>query len=421
MLVMRKLLAIFLLLLLGSQSQAQENLRVMTYNLLFYGAAGPSGSSCTPTSPTARNAWFSTVMNATLPDIFGVNEIGPFESSTSPASNILLNVLQPINPAYRRATVNFSSGQNITNAFFYNSDKVGLALQDVIPHPFRPMDYYKLYYKGPGLASGDTTFVEVVLVHFSAGTTSIQLSQAQTAMAYLDNLGRSGNYIIMGDMNLSSSNSGPFQVMIAHPNQAIRMRDPINLTGNWTTNSARHSWTQSTRNSSGSDCGVGGGLDDRFDLILCSNSIMNNSDFISYVPNSYQVVGNPNSPNPSYPQAVQFALTPLSDHHPVVLDLEVDRLVAVENALPEAFRLEVLGQPATEALQVRLTAPELARQQVQLGLFDLQGKAVLVQEASLGVQTTEVRVPLAHVCPGLYLLRATSESGAVVTRKVVVQ
>ena len=419
MMNMRKLLALLLLICVSSQIQAQENIRVMTYNLLFYGASGPG--NCTPTGPTARNAWFSTIMDATQPDIFGVNELGPFNGVTAPAANILLNVLQPINSAYKRTNINFSGGQNITNGLFYNSDKVELAYQAVVPHTFRQMDYYKLYYKGPGLANGDTTFIEIILVHFSASTTSIQLSQAQTAMAYLDGLGHSGNFIIMGDMNLRTSNGGPFQAMISHSNSSTKMNDPINLTGNWTNNNAKHAWSQSTRNSSGSDCGVGGGLDDRFDVIICSNNIMNNSGFVRYKPGTYHVVGNPHSPNPQYSQAVSFALTPMSDHHPVVLDLEIDRLVTTTNAFPEAFKLEVLGNPASGSLNLRLEAAGQSTAMAHISLLDLQGKAVLKHNFSLGNQAIHLSLPLDGIAAGLYLLRAETSSGATVTRKVIVQ
>ena len=54
----------------ATQIKAQDTIRVMTYNLLRYGA---SGISCSPVPVTTRNPWFTSVMSATMPDIFGVN------------------------------------------------------------------------------------------------------------------------------------------------------------------------------------------------------------------------------------------------------------------------------------------------------------------------------------------------------------
>ena len=69
--------------------RAQDNVRVMVYNILRYGAQGIG--TCTPTGVTARNQIFTNIMSAAQPDIFAVNEIGPLDNQFSPAANILLN------------------------------------------------------------------------------------------------------------------------------------------------------------------------------------------------------------------------------------------------------------------------------------------------------------------------------------------
>lgn len=413
-------LSLFLLIGLATPAMAQDSLKVMCYNLLRYGADGIGG--CTPTGVSARNPFFSPIMSALQPDIFGVNEIGPTDAANSPAANILLNILQPINPAYRRATVTFNGGQDIANAMFYNSDKVGLDYQAVIPQSLRNIDYYKFYYKGPGLALGDTTFIEVAIAHFHASANNTRLAQAQAIMNYLDGQGRAGNFIVMGDMNLDTYNSTPFQAMVAHPNPDSKMNDPINLTGTWSNNNnARHAWTQSTRTSGGSDCGSGGGLDDRFDIILCSNALMNNTENMQYMPGSYWVPGNTSAPNRAVSNTVSSSMVAMSDHYPVMLTVEVDRLVAAQDPLPGADLLQVLGQPASGVLRLRLGGDAGLNGATELQLVDLQGR-VLQQRVMGSVEAgTRVDLPLTGVANGIYLLRMQSEGRAAVLKKVLVQ
>jgi endonuclease/exonuclease/phosphatase family metal-dependent hydrolase len=205
----RPITLLCLLLLCGAASGfAQDTIRVMTYNMLRYGA---QGIGCTPTGVTARNAWLTSIMGATLPDILGVNEVGPYSGPTSPANNLLINVLQPLNPAYRGTTVTFNGSQDVANAMFYNSDKFGLAVEEVIPEPtltLRDINYYKFYYKGPGLALGDTTFLEIVQVHLHSSDENTRQVQTEDIMNYLDGLGRSGNFIVQGDFNVDGSTAG---------------------------------------------------------------------------------------------------------------------------------------------------------------------------------------------------------------------
>ena len=125
-------MSLLLLVTTAAPLMAQDSVRVMTYNLLRYGA---QGIGCTPTGVTTRNPWLSGILNLARPDIFGVNEMGPYTGPTSPSNNMLVNILQPINPAYRATTITYNGSQDVTNMMYYNSDKVGLAWQAVIPEP----------------------------------------------------------------------------------------------------------------------------------------------------------------------------------------------------------------------------------------------------------------------------------------------
>jgi hypothetical protein len=403
----------------GTQAvHAQTTIKVMQYNLLRYGASGIGG--CTPTGVTARNSWFSAILNHTQPDILGVNEIGPVEGVTAPATNILNNILKPINSAYERAQVTFDGSQDIANCLFYNSQKLGLKSQAVIPQSFRHINYYKLFYKGPGLVAGDTTWLEVVVVHLSADNASIRSAQTTAIMNYLCGLNRPGNFLVMGDFNLDSSSETSYQNMISNPDVDCKMNDPIGLAGTWTNNTnAKHAWTQSTRSSSGSDCGSGGGLDDRFDFILCSSSVMNNSADIRYVPSSYRVVGNPYAPNPSVPSNVASALSPMSDHYPVMLDLEVSQAVSVHRpSVPNPLSLK--SNPVDQVIRLDVqVAPEMSGSW-NIKVMDAMGKMIYQDETqfSAGLQTKQI--PSFMWPNGIYLLEIEEPGGYGWTSKVSV-
>lgn len=426
---MRKLIVGFallagLMLSIGGtpQIKAQDTIRVMTYNLLRYGA---SGINCSPVPVTTRNPWFTSVMAATMPDIFGVNEIGPFSGPTSPANNALINILQPLNPAYEATQITYdtyTNNQDVANMMYYNSDVVGLASQAVIPetNSIRDLNYYKFYYKGPGLAFGDTTFIEIVQVHLHSSAENVRAAQTASVMAYLNGLGRAGNFIVQGDMNLDRSTSGSFQNMVAYANPDCKMNDPLGLTGTWHNNgNVNHVWTQSTR-SSGSNCGSGGGLDDRFDIILASNALMNNSMDMQILPATHWVVGNPNSPNAPIDGNTQAGIIGMSDHHPVTIDVVVSKAVANEVAQPQTKYLRVNGNPANSSLSLSLDLRTFAGQNAEVILSDLSGKAVRHWNLRAENDKQSIRYDISDLSQGAYFIRLNVDQNLLATQKVIV-
>ena len=71
-----------------------------------------------------------------------------------------------------------------------------------------------------------------------------------------------------------------------------RLFDPIDRIGNWHNNSSYSDvHTQSPRTSSFGG-GANGGMDDRFDWLLVSESILNETSQMYYIENSYTAFGN---------------------------------------------------------------------------------------------------------------------------------
>ena len=416
--VRRWALSLLLVLTLSGSALSQDSIRVMTYNLLRYGA---QGIGCTPTGVTTRNPYLTSILSATRPDIFGVNEMGPFAGPTSPANNLLINVLQNVNPAYRMTTMTFNGSQDVANCMYYNSDKFGLAAEAVVPEPtltLRDINYYKFYYKGPGLATGDTTFLEVIQVHLHASDENTRLVQTADIMTFLDGIGRSGNFIVQGDLNLDGSTAGSFQNLVAHTNADCKMNDVLNLVGNWHSNgNTLAAMTQATSSNPANPCGSGGALDDRFDHILTSNNLLNGTDGIRALPSTYWVPGNTHAPNASVTATVLNNLKLASDHFPVVLDFEISRAVGTADLGAASPTLQLRGNPSQSVIGVQLQG--LAVASYQLTLLDLSGQSLRSWTIDGTTQKLSLELDASSIPAGAYFLQLQSGKQVLGTEKVL--
>ncbi len=384
-------------------------------------------SGCTnPIS--AKNVYLGIVIEDYLPDVIGVNELGP---DALYAENILVNVLKPINPNYERAVLTNDATSDETNMLFYDASKLGLKSQSVIPHNLRDINVYTLYYKDANLAtSQDTIFMHFINIHLKAGSTTqdqnTRLDQANQVMAYMTNAGDPGNYFLMGDFNVQTSTEASYQKFVADPNPDIRFVDPINTPGSWNSNSSfANVHTQSTRTTALADCGSSGGMDDRFDFILVSGYVMNGTDRVSYIPGTYMGYGQDgirynqtiNSPtNTAVSVNVAGALYSLSDHLPVVLQIEVEGdLVSIN---PEKVFVDV-------PLQIGLTHNGTAEEKYLwiyrkneassnvafVRLYDAQGKKVKESKIALIDKEDFVSLNDWFSTKGIYFIEVEVENG----------
>ena len=400
---------------------AQDQIRVMVHNILRYGSG--SIGTCTPNSPTSRNNQFIDILSTAQPDIYGVNEIGPVDGPFSPASNVLINVLPNVpgkGPFYEAAQINFDGNQDICNMLWYNGQKLALVEQAFInANNARNIDYYRFYYKAAGdIPATDTVFLHLFLAHYMASSTSGRLTQSNAIMNFLANrnlVSANDNYIVMGDFNESSPNSNSMQALFNSSSQPTRnLEDPLGLT-NWNQNWV---WSQSTRSNTSSDCGVGGGLDDRFDAIFVSENLLNDPSNFSYDAGSYWVFGNPHSPNPTLSSTTRANLIGFSDHYPVIADFNVSKAVARADFQAQELRVFVEqdlegrcfarvdlvgGQEGTYAITVR----------------DLQGKVLREFSTYLDAGVTRLPLELDGHATGIYLLSMENAAQAPVHRKFV--
>ena len=410
-----RLSSLLVLSLLTLSSVAQDRtIRLMTYNLLNY---RNTTSYCTGSnnSSSSKEGHLETIIDEIAPHAVVLNELGSNPNNLTYLLNNAFNTGTTTHWAMANHVHNgFSS---LVNGVAYRNDILGIANQWAITKDadnnslVRAIDIVRFYYKDALLqGNSDTATFVVIGAHFKAGNTSsdaAERNKAATAIIDWIDAHNFDNIFLLGDLNTYTSNEASFQSLIG--GNSFRFEDPITSNGNWHNNSSFASiHTQSTRTSG--NCHSGGGLDDRFDHILCSEEVIEGDAQITYAPNSYFAVGNDGNhfnnainsgTNYSVSSAVLSALYALSDHLPVIIDVEIEgQQLAIESHEGD-WTLPNPMQPGTTVslpLNSRLIISNLAGQQ----LFE----------------TTETHFQVPILSKGTYLLQLKSEYGQT-TRKII--
>jgi exonuclease III len=311
---------------------SQSTLKTMFYNVLEFPEANPQN----------REIILQEILNEYTPDIFMICEL----QSGFGADLILNTSLNSFKNLYNRVTFvpNQSGGANLQQMLFYRKDKFILEDEEVIQTNIRDINHYTLKLSTVDIQT-NPVLIEIFVTHLksSQGGTNeqIRLDMVQEFTDRLETLDPNAFVIFAGDFNLYSSTE-PAYIELLDPTNAIIMVDPIDTPGAWSTNiNFQDIHTQSTRVSSGPfGAGAGGGLDDRFDFILVSENMLSNPT-LRYVPDTYKAFGNNGncfdlSINDSvcsgfYSETLRENLYNMSDHLPVVMDLETDEEIVILN------------------------------------------------------------------------------------------
>ncbi len=392
-------------------SQEMDPLKIMHYNLLRF------GNECTPVTINQKADWLETVLAFYQPDIFTVNELAPEEAF----ENLIVQAAQFYNPAMEAAGFTNEAGSDIVNDLFYNGDKLGFKEVQVLPGAFRDINVYTLYEKDvSGLARGDTLFIECIVAHFKAGRDEedreLRIGEAEEILDWLAAREGKGNILFMGDLNFDNAGEDGWK-MLVDPDSSLSFIDPLNLIDDWNGPDFAAVHTQSTRTML-PDCGVNGGLDDRFDFILLGPQ----TESISYVPGSYAALGNSGDSfnealgcdGGEVPVVVCNTLKQLSDHLPVVMEMELGELVSSQGFLGD--HLLSFNNPITQTLYIRIEE-ELPGFPLNITLTSMRGKEVFYSTFSDNSQTIELGVE--SLPSGLYVLKISTESGRFLTGKVL--
>ena len=324
-----------------------DTLRVMAYNVLNY------GDLCQG-STTSLDNYFRTIIQNTQPDLMSCEKMTAFSylpgSPGNLADEILTNVLNFVSPdKYNYASPTNASGSGTLSVLFYNKQKLTYESTDDLLSLVTDFDLYKFYYNDINLSiTKDTTFLYAVICHTKSGSASLERDfQDSTVMASLrSKFGYFPNLIVMGDFNTRGSFEHGYQSLINSNDSTTTISDPpyypdetVKYPGNWSVSPfyVAPFLTTSTRSLpyDPNSCGSSAGGKGWYDHIFISNWLINGSNYIGYIPHSYQSLGNDGarlgvsinsnvpSVNTSAPANVLDALYHFSDKYPVMLRLEI--------------------------------------------------------------------------------------------------
>ena len=349
---MKKIILLYILSLAIGVS-AQENLNLVFYNLLNYPQAPPSN----------RDQILSFLVEEMQPDLFMVCEL---ESENG--SNDILNVSLNFDTIRFEAAPyvnNTSSGSNLQNQLYFDKNKFELVETSIVQTSLRDINRYRLK-----LRTEEELFIEVFVAHLKASqgedNEAIRLSMVEDLIDFLDTIDPTVPVIFAGDFNLYSSQEPAYQALLNTANP-IPFIDPIDTPGDWNNNAAFEAvHTQSTRisNDEFDDFGAGGGLDSRFDFIVMSPTLFDADEPIRYIEESYDAFGNNGNCynmriddtdcDGFYDASIRALLYQMSDHLPVVAQLEADATFLPPLSLEDVGTIAAQKTLVSDYLELRL-------------------------------------------------------------------
>ncbi len=292
------------ILLLSTVILSAAGVKVMTYNSLNFND-----------DDTDRIDDFETVFDQISPDILVMQEM-----VSEDGAELMLTALNDDYDDYGMS--DFINGNDSDNILFYKKSSVKYIDMDYIETDLREIAEYEVEVYGNPL--------RIYSCHLKAsqGNDNEQqrLAEVTVLRHRLNNLPSTAEFIILGDMNIYSSDEPAYQKFIASESDNDgRARDTIDEIGNWHDNSSFvNVHTQSTRTEQQGG-GATGGLDDRFDYMFI-NYDMNNGSGIDFINDSVVPFGNDGNhfnqainsgTNSAVPAYVANALHDASDHLPV--------------------------------------------------------------------------------------------------------
>lgn len=296
---------------------AKEQVVFMNYNLLNYPA-----QSTISADTTLRNPYFRSILQYANPDILVSQEV----TGQNGVDFFLNNVLNANGNNYSAGL--FINGFDSDNAIFFKTSKFTFVSNTPIETDLRDISEFKLVH----ILSGDT--IRIYSVHLKASNTAPDEAQraleVDTLRKYTNQLPAGSNFIVCGDFNFYRSSESAYQKLLAvTPGVEGHFIDPITMSGTWNNSIYSQYHTQSPRVRAFGG-GSTGGLNDRFDLVLFSNAMMQ-SGGISYVSGSTFPLGNDGQhyndsinqqPNTAVPANIADALHYAADHLPLICHLE---------------------------------------------------------------------------------------------------
>lgn len=384
---------------------AQEVINLAFYNVLNYPQA----------PPTDRAQILSEIIEEMNPDIFMICEL----ESEAGGEDILTNSLNAFNDVYVSAPYqnNTSSTSDLQQLLYYNHNKFDLDATDIIQTSVRDINRYRLKLKTVN-ASTNPQYLEVFVAHLKASQGGqnelLRLNMVEAFTDYLGTIDPNDPVILAGDLNLYTSTEPAYQELLNSSNPIV-LKDPINSPGDWNSNDAfAFLHTQSTRisNDEFNDFGAGGGLDSRFDFILMSQNLLEPESDFRFIDGSYEAFGNnsncynnridSNSCNGTFSQNTRDLLYQMSDHLPIVAQLETsEQFLNTREVIDEPRIWFVNGNIANNRIEIAF-AKQQATQPFPtfLVLYDQTGRRL----RKIAVTRNRIEIVIDQLANGVYYL-----------------
>tara|TARA_R110002012_G_scaffold41736_5_gene114105 strand:+ start:9519 stop:10763 length:1245 start_codon:yes stop_codon:yes gene_type:complete len=323
---MLKNILTFVFLIVSLGVNAQGTIKTMFYNLLEFPSAQPNN----------REQILMEILDEYEPDLFMICEL----ESEFGADLILDTSLNDEGINFLRAPFepSQSGDPDHQQILFYRKGMFTLEASEVISTQVRDINHYTLKLSTADQQT-DPVFIEVFVTHLKSSQGSsnqnLRLDMVNQFTNRLETLDPNSFVIFSGDFNFYTASEPGYQELL-DPTNAIVMVDPIDRPGSWNNNiNFQDIHSQSTRISSGPfGAGAGGGLDDRFDFITVSENMLSDPK-LKYITDTYKSFGNngncfDNSINSTdcsggFSQELRELLYNMSDHLPIVMDLETNK------------------------------------------------------------------------------------------------
>jgi endonuclease/exonuclease/phosphatase family metal-dependent hydrolase len=377
--------------------QTGSRVKIVTYNLLNY-----------PNAYSTRNPNFKKVLDEIDPDILVVQEI----TSQFGVDEFLVGVL---GAEYKAGL--FINGDDTDNAIFYKDSL--FTFINHIPITSSQLTRNISEFTMANNFSNDTLLIYSVHLKASEEDSVIRRNEVSVLRTVTDNLPVGTKFIVLGDFNIYRASETAY-LNLVNKSSSGYVIDPL-IAGNWHNNNAYailH--TQSTCGlfSGCPNGGSGGGLDDRFDMILISQSIYDSSG-IYLIANSNKAYGNDGfhfnksinvPPFTSITQEIANALYNASDHLPVVAEFQfgdVNSVVPIDPSNLTFNLYQNYPNPFNPVTTIKFEVPQTTN--VKLVLYDLLGREIRILydgEAKAGI--TEISVSAEGLNSGIYFYRLST-------------
>ena len=319
-----------------------STVRIMTYNILNY------------EDENNREDDYALIIDFTQPDLIVAQEIIG-QTGFSHFQSDVLDVVDP-NGWSSAPFTNQTAQQDI--ALYYKHDIFTFVSTSVVytaqSSGTRDVIQWIMLHNLSGL---EFNIYGVHLKASSGSSNANQRLQETTILRNHLNELAANFFIVAGDFNIYSNNSSSepaFDMLTgASDNNSGRLFDPIDRIGHWHNNSSYSDvHTQSPRTSSFGG-GANGGMDDRFDWLFVSQSILDETSSMYYVDGTYSAFGNDGNhfndaindgTNNSVSAEMADALHDASDHLPVYMDVWFDDLTYSDQGI---VITEVMANPAS--------------------------------------------------------------------------